>query len=123
MDVPKENVSRYGILDVDYNGKINKIVEKPSLEEAPSTLAGLGRYVVSKNIFNVLDTLKASKGGEYQFTDAMSILMQRESFYVCNIKGTYYDIGNKVQYIRANLELGLKREDLHDELMAILKKE
>ena len=80
-------------------------------------------YVDTKNIIKDIDTLKASKGGENQFTDAKTIKMQRESFYVCNIKGTYYDIGNKVQYIRANLELGLKREDLHDELMAILKKE
>lgn len=121
LSVPDESVSRYGILDVTENNKIKNIIEKPSLEQAPSNLAGLGRYIVSKDIFNILDNLHTGKNGEYQFTDAMAILMKKQPFYACNMNGTYYDIGNKVEYIRANLEMGLKREDLKDKLTEIIK--
>lgn len=121
-------VSRYGILSyADENtGKISGIVEKPSIEDAPSTSAGLGRYIVKPEIFDQLDQLQASANGEYQFTDAMLALMETQDFYACRFSGTYYDIGNQLGYLKANIAYALDRPELKDglnEYMASLIKE
>ena len=120
MEVPDELLHKYGICKLE-DDRIVDIVEKPSIEEAPSNFAGTGRYIVNSNIFDILDNLPVGKGGEYQFTDAMKELMKTEPFYACRYKGTYYDIGNQLGYIKATLRYALDREDLKDELKDYLK--
>lgn len=120
QEVANDQVHKYGIIAFDENNKIKSIVEKPSKEEAPSNLAGLGRYIVKPEIFDELENL-APKNNEYLFTDAMLNLMQKQDFYACKFKGTYYDIGNKIGYLKANIAFALKRDDLKDDLKAYLK--
>jgi len=120
-EVDKSLVYKYGIVDIDENNKISTIVEKPSIEEAPSNLAGLGRYIVKPEIFEELENLIPTKNGEYQFTDAMLNLMQKQDFYACKFEGKYFDIGNQLGYIKANIEFGLDRNDLKDNLKEYLK--
>jgi UTP--glucose-1-phosphate uridylyltransferase len=122
--VPKELVNKYGIIDYENEstGKIRTIIEKPKVEEAPSNTAGLGRYIVNSSIFDIIDTLSRGAGNEYQFTDAMKILMEREPFYACKFEGTYYDIGQKIGYLKANIDFALNREDLKVELSEYIKK-
>jgi len=115
-EVLKEDVSKYGIIKFDSNDKIETIIEKPKLKDAPSNVAGLGRYIVSSNIFNKLEKLSLGAGNEYQFTDGMKDLMNDEDFYACMIDGTYYDVGSKIGYIKATIDFALKREDLKEEL-------
>lgn len=121
LEVDKNTVNRYGIIDFESGDKIKTIVEKPSVESAPSNWAGLGRYIVKPEIFNVLETLSRGHGGEYQFTDAMKELMQIQDFYACKINGKYYDTGNKLEYIKANIDFALEREELEDGLSDYLE--
>lgn len=121
QEVKKEDVTKYGIVDFEYDNKIKTIVEKPSIEDAPSTFAGLGRYIINPTIFEILDSLKQDKSGEYQFTDAMKILMQKEDFYGCKFDGKYFDTGSKIGYIIANIEYALKHKDTKELLKEYLK--
>lgn len=121
QEVKKEDVTKYGIVDFEYDNKIKTIVEKPSIEDAPSTFAGLGRYIINPTIFEILDSLKQDKSGEYQFTDAMKILMQKEDFYGCKFDGKYFDTGSKIGYIIANIEYALKHNDTKELLKEYLK--
>lgn len=121
QEVDKSVVHKYGIIDFEKDNKIKSIIEKPSIEEAPSNCAGLGRYIVKPEIFDVLETLSTGKGNEYQFTDAMLKLMEKQPFYACKFEGVYYDIGNQLGYLKANIAYALDREDLKDDLMKYLK--
>ena len=121
QEVDRNLVYKYGIIEFETENKIKSIIEKPSIEEAPSNFAGLGRYIVKPEIFNELDKLDRGKGNEYQFTDAMLNLMKRQDFYACKFKGTYYDIGNQLGYLKANIAFALDRDDLKDELKQYLK--
>lgn len=121
QEVDKKLVYKYGIIDFDQNNKIKSIVEKPKVEQAPSNLAGLGRYIVKNEIFDELKNLDKGANGEYQFTDAMLSLMKKQDFYACRFKGTYYDIGNQLGYIKANIEFALDRKDIKDDLKEYLK--
>lgn len=118
LEVDKSIVSRYGIIKFKDNNtnEIDTIIEKPSIEDAPSNYAGLGRYIVSSNIFNILETLSRGVGNEYQFTDAMKELMKQEKFYACKLNAKYYDTGNKLEYLKANIDFSLEREDLKEQL-------
>lgn len=118
QEVDPSVVSRYGIISyVDRNtGKIASIIEKPKMEEAPSTSAGLGRYIVKPEIFDVLRELKTGANNEYQFTDAMLHLMKTQDFYACPFHGTYYDIGNQLGYVKANIAYALDRKELQEDL-------
>lgn len=120
--VPLEKVSRYGMIAYDEKGRIKRIVEKPKEEETPSLDAGLGRYIVSSSIFHELEQIEKAPNGEYQLTDALTTLMQKEEVYPCQIEGTYYDIGNKLGYLEANLALALEKEEMRDSVQKILKK-
>ena len=123
LEVPKELSPRYGMVEFKdkKTGEIKTIIEKPSVDEAPSNFAGLGRYVVSSNIFSILETLSKGVGNEYQFTDAMKKLMKKEKFYACNLDAVYYDTGSKIGYLKANIDYALEREDIKDRLEEYLK--
>jgi len=119
-EVPKDKVSLYGIVACkpveDSVYLIEDLVEKPSVEEAPSNLAILGRYILTPEIFECLKETKPGKGGEIQLTDAMRILNKREKMYAYLFKGKRYDIGNKIDWLKANIELALKDEGLKEEI-------
>ena len=121
QEVDRNLVYKYGIIDFENGDKIKSIVEKPSIEEAPSNFAGLGRYIVKPEIFDELDKLDKGKGNEYQFTDGMLSLMKKQDFYACKFKGTYYDIGNQLGYLKANIAYALDRDDLKESLLKFLK--
>lgn len=122
QEVDPSLVYKYGIIEYDNDeGKIKTIVEKPSVEEAPSNHAGLGRYIVKPEIFDELDKLKRGVGNEYQFVDGMKELMKTQDFYACKFNGKYFDIGSQIGYLKANVEFAQDREDLKDEVNAYIK--
>lgn len=118
LEVAKELSSKYGMIEFasQENGEIKTIIEKPLPSDAPSNFAGLGRYIVSHNVFDILETLSKGVGNEYQFTDAMKKLMEKEKFYACNLDATYYDTGSKIGYLKANIDYALERQELTKEL-------
>lgn len=122
-EVDKDIVDRYGIVEYEdiETRKIKTIIEKPSIENAPSTSAGLGRYIVKPEIFDEIEKLEVGINGEYQFTDAMLNLMKYEDFYACMFDGKYFDTGNKLEYMKANIEFALKNKEVSDELNEYLK--
>ena len=123
LEVDKSIVSRYGIIKfkAENKGIIDTIVEKPSIEDSPSNYAGLGRYIVKPEIFAVLENLSRGVGNEYQFTDAMKELMTKQDFYACKLDAKYYDTGNKLEYIKANIDFSLEREELSEGLKKHIK--
>lgn len=122
QEVDPSIVYKYGIIEyADEDGKIKDIIEKPSVEEAPSNHAGLGRYIVKPEIFDELDKLKRGAGNEYQFTDGMKALMQKQDFYACKFDGKYFDIGSQFGYLKANLEFAMDREDMKEEVDSYIK--
>ena len=124
--VPKEKVSSYGIVASSDIGeervfKVNDMVEKPSVEQAPSQLAVLGRYVISPEIFPILEETKPGKGGEIQLTDALKVLATQEDMYAYDFIGRRYDVGDKQGFLEATVEMALKRPDLKEKFAAYLK--
>lgn len=124
--VPEEDVTRYGIVDaknVEGNTwQINKLVEKPERDKAPSNLAAHGCYVLTPDIFPILDSLEPGKDNELWLTDAIRILMENRPIYACEIKdGQYYDTGNKLEYLKTVVAFALKHKDLNGEFRAYLK--
>ena len=122
QEVDHNIVYKYGIVEYadEETGKIKRLVEKPSIDEAPSNDAGLGRYIVKPEIFDELDHLERGAGNEYQFSDAMLALMQKQDFYACKFDGKYFDIGNQLGYLKANVDFALDREDIKDEFFEYL---
>lgn len=116
QEVPAERVSRYGILGGEEIEpgliRAERFVEKPSPEEAPSRLAVSARYVLSPKIFEHLERTPPGKGGELQLTDAMASLMHEEPLHGLRFEGQRHDIGNKLDFIKANVAFGLQREDI-----------
>lgn len=122
QEVDPKLVYKYGIIEYDNEkSKIKNIIEKPSVEDAPSNHAGLGRYIVKPEIFDELDKLKRGIGNEYQFVDGMKSLMKYQDFYACNFDGKYFDIGSQIGYLKANIEFALEREDLKEEVDTYIK--
>lgn len=123
--VPEDKVNKYGIVDgiliEDRVCKVKGLVEKPSLEEAPSNVAILGRYIVTPKIFEILERTKPGKGGEIQLTDALLELINEEAMYAYNFEGRRYDVGDKQGFLEATVEYALRREDLKDGFMEYLK--
>jgi UTP--glucose-1-phosphate uridylyltransferase len=99
---------------------VTEIVEKPKAEEAPSNLAVMGRYVFTPEIFDALEVVQPGKGGEIQLTDAIGILLREQTVYGYTFEAGRYDIGKKLDYLRATVELALEREDLGPEFRAFL---
>ena len=125
QEVAKENVDKYGILDVkhieDRVYKVKDMIEKPSVEDAPSNIAILGRYIITPEIFNILETQEEGKGGEIQLTDALQTLATKEAIYAYNFEGRRYDVGDKLGFLEATVDFALKRPELKDEFEAFIK--
>ena len=125
QEVARENVDKYGILDVkhieDRVYKVKDMVEKPSIEEAPSNIAILGRYIITPEIFNILENQAPGKGGEIQLTDALQTLATKEAIYAYNFEGRRYDVGDKLGFLEATVDFALKRQELRDEFIEFLK--
>jgi UTP--glucose-1-phosphate uridylyltransferase len=125
QQVSREKVSRYGILGGDEIApgliRATTFVEKPKSEEAPSNLAVSARYVLSPRIFDHLKKTPTGKGGELQLTDAMASLMREEVLHGFRYDGARYDIGNKLDFVKANIDFGLQREDIAPALREYLK--
>jgi len=126
QEIPMENTDKYGIVDGNYIEdriyKVKDLVEKPSVEEAPSNIAILGRYIISPEIFEILERTKPGKGGEIQLTDALKELAQREAMYAYVFEGRRHDVGDKLGFLQATVEFALKREDLRKDFYHFLKK-
>jgi UTP--glucose-1-phosphate uridylyltransferase len=125
QEVAPENVSRYGILGGTEVApgviRANRFVEKPAPEAAPSRLAVSARYVLSPAIFDHLKKVPVGKGGELQLTDAMASLMTQEPLHGLRFDGQRHDIGNKLDFIKANIHFGLLRDDIAPALRSYLK--
>jgi UTP--glucose-1-phosphate uridylyltransferase len=122
---PPEEISSYGCADpeptdVDNLVLLKGIVEKPAPEDAPSDLAVMGRYLFTREIFDALDRTKPGVGGEIQLTDAIAILLREQPVYGFVFDEGRFDIGKKLDYLRATVELALDREDLAPEFRAFL---
>ena len=122
--VAKEDVSKYGIVDgihiEDRVYKVKKLVEKPSIEEAPSNVAILGRYIITPQIFNIIENTPPGKGGEIQLTDALQTLIENEAMYAYNFEGRRYDVGDKLGFLQATVEFALKKEELREPFIEYL---
>ena len=124
FEVNPEEVHKYGIAKVKEIDKnvylVEDLVEKPKPEEAPSNLAAVGRYIFTPSIFETLEKIKPGKGGEYQLTDAMKLLLEKEPIYAYKVEGKVYDTGNPLDYLKTVIEFALKREDIGEELERFL---
>ncbi|NPV91559.1 MAG: UTP--glucose-1-phosphate uridylyltransferase GalU [Firmicutes bacterium] len=123
QSVSRDEVNRYGIVEPDGNNgikepdqarlhKVKDLVEKPSREEAPSNIAILGRYIIQPEVFDFLEQQVPGAGGEIQLTDALRRLAQVGPVYAYDFEGKRYDIGTKIGYLQATVEMALMREDL-----------
>lgn len=124
--VRPEQVSSYGIINGTPTDnpdllKVKDMIEKPSIEEAPSRFAALGRYVITPEVFKILEQTKPGKGGEIQLTDALRVMAKNGNVYAYNFKGKRYDTGNKLGYLKATVEFALRRDDIGPEFRQYLK--
>lgn len=126
--VPDEDVSKYGIVEpskdtapIGRRVKLSSMVEKPEREKAPSNLAVLGRYVLTPEIFDLLEEQEPGAGGEIQLTDSIKRLMISQAVYAYDFEGIRYDAGDKFGFIKATVEYALEREELRDKLQVYLK--
>jgi len=125
QDVPRADTKQYGIVSVspfqtDLES-VNSIVEKPAPENAPSTLAVVGRYILTNRIFDYLEGIGKGAGGEIQLTDGIAALMQDERVLAYRFKGQRYDCGSKLGYLKATLAMGLKHPEIGAEFAAYVR--
>lgn len=124
--VNEEDVDKYGIVDgkqlSDRVYSVNGLIEKPSVEEAPSNVAILGRYIINPAIFDILAETEPGKGDEIQLTDALKELALQEDMVAYDFEGKRYDVGNKLGFLQATVETALRRDDLKDDFFAYLEK-
>ena len=125
MEVPQEKVEKYGIIDGEEVSpgvyRINDMVEKPAKEKAPSRLAIVGRYVLTPDIFEYLESVKPGHGGEIQLTDAMQRLAKDKGMMAVKIAGQRFDAGDWAEYLTANIYFAIQDEDLRYDLIGLLK--
>ena len=121
MEIPMEDTNKYGIIEPEskvaedlYN--VRHFVEKPKPENAPSNLAIIGRYLLTPEIFDILENQKPGAGGEIQLTDAIDTLNQTQRVFAKKFEGTRYDVGNKLGYMTTSIEFGLEHPEIKDEL-------
>ena len=124
--VAPERVSAYGIIagkEINDKGllKVDDMIEKPSISEAPSRVAALGRYVITPGVFEVLEQTAPGKGGEIQLTDALRVMAHAGNVYAYCFEGKRYDTGDKLGFLKATVEYALRRDDLGDDFHTYLK--
>lgn len=124
--VSDEDVSKYGIVDIkqieERVYKVKGLVEKPSPKDAPSNMAILGRYIISPEIFGILENTPPGKGGEIQLTDGLITLAQREAMYAYDFEGRRYDVGDKQGFLEATVEYALRNKELREDFLNYLVK-
>lgn len=127
FNVPVNQLGRYGVLDaVQIEGtsnifKVRDMVEKPEPKYAPSDMAIFGRYILLPEIFSILENTRPGAGGEIQLTDALRQYLKCHDIYARIMKGKRYDVGDKLGFLRANIEFALRREEMRDEFLLYLK--
>jgi UTP--glucose-1-phosphate uridylyltransferase len=130
MEVPGDAISAYGAVDAEpmshSTGKdrlfrIRNMVEKPKPSEAPSNLAIIGRYVLTSEVFQSIEAIEPGSGGEIQLTDALKHLLRNRPIYGYVFEGTRYDAGDKLGFLKATVEMALRRYDLGGEFRTYLK--
>lgn len=124
--VAPERVSAYGIIagkEINDKGllKVDDMIEKPPISEAPSRVAALGRYVITPEVFEVLEQTAPGKGGEIQLTDALRVMAHAGNVYAYCFEGKRYDTGDKLGFLKATVEYALRRDDLGDDFHTYLK--
>jgi len=123
--VNKNLLQEYGIIGGYKNDKndweLDKIVEKPKIEEAPSDMGVVGRYILTPSIFDILENTKTGSGGEIQLTDAIATQIMKEKVYAYEFKGKRFDCGNKLGFLKATIEYGLNHQEISSELKSYLK--
>ena len=122
--VPQEDTGKYGIVSIENGGgravKMTGILEKPAPDKAPSTLAVVGRYILTPGIFAELESTGAGAGGEIQLTDAIARLLEKETVKAFRFEGRRYDCGSKLGFLEATVALGLKHPEIGNEFRALL---
>ncbi|MEO8098836.1 MAG: UTP--glucose-1-phosphate uridylyltransferase GalU [Acidobacteriota bacterium] len=130
MEVPRENISAYGVVDAEPIGdsagggrlyRIRNLVEKPKPQDAPSNLAIIGRYILTPEIFESLESIEPGSGGEIQLTDGLKHALRSRPIYGYRFEGTRYDAGDKLGFLKATVEFALKRHDLGPDFRTYLK--
>jgi UTP--glucose-1-phosphate uridylyltransferase len=127
MEVPHDQISAYGVVDAapvagsDSLFKITNMVEKPKAADAPSNLAIIGRYVLTPDIFNCIESIQPGSGGEIQLTDAMKYMLRTRPIYGLKFEGKRYDAGDKLGFLKATVEFALNRQDLGPQFREYLK--
>ncbi|MCS6876202.1 MAG: UTP--glucose-1-phosphate uridylyltransferase GalU [Aquificaceae bacterium] len=125
FEVEEREVSKYGIIDGRHIERdihiIDDLIEKPKIEEAPSRLAIVGRYLFTPKIFEKLKVTPPGRGGEIQLTDAIKLLLEEEAVYAIKINSKVYDTGTPMGYLQTMIEFALQREDLRDDLTKYLR--
>ena len=126
QQVAWENVNKYGIISGEkINDKIytvKDLVEKPDMDKAPTNIAILGRYIITPEIFSILENTKKGVGGEIQLTDGLKQLANIQDMYAYIFEGRRYDVGSKLGFLEATVDFALKREDLKDSFKSYLRK-
>ncbi|WP_223837193.1 UTP--glucose-1-phosphate uridylyltransferase GalU [Paenibacillus oceani] len=124
--VPEKEVPRYGIIEAkeihERFFSVSNLVEKPKMEQAPSNLAIMGRYILSPKILDILDRQEPGAGGEIQLTDAIAKLNQEEAVYAYDFEGVRYDVGEKLGFIQTNIEFALQHSELRQSLLEYMEK-
>jgi len=125
VEVPKNDTDKYGILDAEQSkeglSKIRGLIEKPDPDEAPSNLAIIGRYILTPEIFTILDQKEKGAGGEIQLTDAMAKLLDTQSIFGLQFEGQRFDCGDKAGFQMANLSFALTHPDISSKLKPFIQ--
>jgi UTP--glucose-1-phosphate uridylyltransferase len=123
--VDVEEVSKYGIIQPrNKSGSLHEVsdlIEKPSIEQAPSTIAVMGRYILNPSIFSYLKTIERGVGNELQLTDALRVVCEKERLFALELEGQRFDIGDKIGYMKAMVEVALERKDLRQTFLSYLE--
>ncbi len=126
QQVADEDVNKYGIVEGKYieNGiyKVRDLIEKPDIGSAPSNIAILGRYIITPEIFGILESTKPGKNGEIQLTDGLKTLCKRQAMYAYIFEGKRYDVGDKLGFLEATVDFALKNPELRDDFLNYMKK-
>jgi UTP--glucose-1-phosphate uridylyltransferase len=120
MEVSRDEISMYGSIELEFVedrlARVIGVVEKPSPSEAPSNLAAIGRYILTPEIFDCIRAIEPGVAGEVQLTDAINLLAQQQAVYAWVFEGGRFDVGNKLDYLKATIELAIDRDDIGEDL-------